>query len=95
MTKEYTSIEVAQITGLSRPYLSAICKEQKVQMVKNKYLLSVNEWVNILTPKHRSKFLDHAFEAKPLKYVPIFYGVLRITETYEILPSKMNYTNAI
>jgi len=91
----YSSIDIAEITGLSRPYLSARCKDFKIQLVNGKYLMILDDWINLLLPKHRSKLINHVFKSQSLKYIPIFYGVLRVTETYYVIPSKLNYLETL
>jgi len=89
--KLYSTIEVANITGLTRSHLSERCKEFNMKLIKRKYLLTLHQWYNILSKKHRSEFMIAVKRIQPVEFVPIFSGVIKVTETYHIYESKMNF----
>jgi hypothetical protein len=87
----YTTIEIANMTGITRQNLAKKCKKYNIKMYGTKYQLSIHQWASIVSRKHRETLFNFILKLNPVEYVPVFQDVVKVTETYYIYESKGNF----
>jgi hypothetical protein len=87
----YTTVEIANMTGVTRSHLAERCKKYNIKLSGTKYQLSIHQWASIVSRKHRETLFNFILKLNPVEYVPVFQDVVKVTETYYIYESKGNF----